>query len=60
MTIQSRIETLEQKHEQLEEELAALTQAPSVSDLHLSDVKRRKLELKDEIARLKSAATEQA
>jgi len=60
MTIQSRIETLEQKHGLLEDELSTLTQAPSVSDLHLSDVKRRKLELKDEITRLKSSVEEHA
>ncbi|MEL6734809.1 MAG: DUF465 domain-containing protein [Pseudomonadota bacterium] len=58
MTIQSRIETLQNKHEELEQELNSLTQAPSVSDLHLSDVKRRKLELKDEINRLRSTIPE--
>ncbi|MEM1039662.1 MAG: DUF465 domain-containing protein [Pseudomonadota bacterium] len=58
MTIQSRIETLQHKHGELEQELNLLAQAPSVSDLHLSDVKRRKLELKDEINRLRSTISE--
>ncbi|MEL6946702.1 MAG: DUF465 domain-containing protein [Pseudomonadota bacterium] len=60
MTIQSRIENLETKHGELEEELASLVQAPSVSDEHVSNVKRKKLELKDEISRLRSTLTADA
>ena len=55
MSISAHVEQLEQRHQILESELAALTTRPSASDEELADVKRRKLKLKDEIARLKAA-----
>ena len=56
MSLQSHIETLQQRHQALEAELEGLRQAPSVSDEKVADVKRRKLALKDEIARLEGTA----
>jgi hypothetical protein len=45
---------LEQKHRALEQELAEALDHPSTDDLKLAELKRRKLQLKDEIARLQS------
>ena len=56
MSITAHVEQLEQRHQNLESELAALVARPSSSDEELADVKRRKLKLKDEIARLKAAS----
>lgn len=56
MSVTAHVEQLEQRHKLLESELAELVASPSVSDTQLSDVKRRKLKLKDEIARLKANA----
>ncbi|EJW12472.1 hypothetical protein A33M_2044 [Rhodovulum sp. PH10] len=36
----------------LEQELSEALQHPSVDDLHLAELKRRKLQLKDEIVRM--------
>lgn len=44
---------LEQTHRMLEAELADLRQHPSVDDLQLLELKRRKLQVKDAIARLR-------
>ena len=55
MSITAHVEQLEQRHQILESELAALITRPSASDEELAEVKRRKLKLKDEIARLKAA-----
>lgn len=44
---------LEQKHRMLEAELSEMLQHPSVDDLELAKVKRRKLQVKDAIARLR-------
>jgi hypothetical protein len=43
---------LEQRHRMLEDELAEALQHPSTDDFTLSELKRRKLRLKDEMARL--------
>lgn len=44
---------LEQRHQMLEAELAEMRQHPSVDDLQLIEIKRRKLKVKDAIARLR-------
>ena len=56
MSITAHVEQLEHRHQILESELASLVSSPSTSDAELAEVKRRKLKLKDEIARLKSAS----
>lgn len=43
---------LEQRHETLEAEITEALQHPSTNDLQLAELKRRKLRVKDEIARL--------
>jgi hypothetical protein len=47
---------LEQKHRMLEAELSEMLQHPSVDDLELAPLKRRKLLVKDAIARLRQSS----
>jgi len=44
---------LEQRHRMLEAELTEMLRHPSVDDLQLVELKRRKLQIKDAIARLR-------
>jgi hypothetical protein len=44
---------LEKQHQALEKELAEALAHPSIDDLRLAELKRRKLQVKDEIARLR-------
>lgn len=58
MAIQARLETLEKKHGALEEELHSELNHPSSDDTTISDIKRRKLRLKDEMERLRGEMSE--
>ena len=53
MSIQSHLAELERKHQALETELADALAHPSVDDMTIAELKRLKLQVKDEIARLK-------
>jgi hypothetical protein len=53
MSMQTHLAELELRHKALETELAEAQQHPSIDDLTIQDLKRRKLQLKDEIARLR-------
>ena len=53
MAIQSHLAELERRHQALEDELSEAIQHPSIDDLKIAVLKRRKLYVKDEIARLK-------
>jgi hypothetical protein len=53
MSMQSHLAELERKHQALETELADALAHPSVDDATIAELKRRKLHVKDEIARLK-------
>jgi hypothetical protein len=57
MSTESHLSELERRHADLERQLAEAKSHPSADPLELSELKRRKLHVKDEIARLKSAAT---
>ncbi len=52
MSIQSHLARLERKHEALEREIEFERAHPGSDSLRLAELKRRKLSLKDEIARL--------
>ena len=54
MTIESHLDQLQKRHHALEAELADAVQHPSVDDLQIAELKRRKLVLKDEIAKLRT------
>jgi hypothetical protein len=56
MSTQSHLAELEKRHASLEHEIEEALQHPSTDDLALADLKRRKLQLKDQIARLKHQA----
>ena len=57
MSIQSHLAELERKHQALESELADALAHPSVDDMTIAELKRRKLQVKDEIARLKQGSS---
>jgi hypothetical protein len=54
MSIQSHLAQLEQQHSTLKQEIEQALQHPSTDDLQLVELKRRKLQIKDEIARLRT------
>ena len=52
MSLETHLSQLARKHEALEQELHDAMQSPSVDDLRIAELKRKKLHLKDEINRL--------
>ena len=54
MSMESHLAELEKRHRALEDELAEALAHPSTDDLRIVELKRRKLLVKDEIARLRS------
>ena len=54
MSIQSHLAELERRHQALELELSEAMAHPSIDDLRIAELKRRKLQVKDEIARLRN------
>lgn len=55
MSIESHLEALERRHEAISRELDDVLKAhPSADGLELANLKRKKLLLKDEIAKLKN------
>jgi len=53
MSMQSHLAELEKRHQALEAELSECLTHPAVDDLKIVELKRRKLQVKDEIARLR-------
>jgi hypothetical protein len=53
MAIESHLAELEKRHQALEQEISEALAHPSTDDLELAELKRRKLHVKDEIARLR-------
>ena len=56
MAIESHLSELEKRHQALEQEINEALSHPSTDDLQLVELKRRKLHVKDEIARLRQDA----
>ena len=54
MSIEAHLAELEQRHRALEAEIAKAHAHPSIDDLQIVELKRRKLLVKDEIARLQN------
>jgi hypothetical protein len=52
MSIQAHLAELERRHQALEAEINEARSHPSVDGLEIVELKRRKLQVKDEIARL--------
>jgi hypothetical protein len=57
MSIQAHLAELERRHRALEQEIADALAHPSTDDLKIAELKRRKLQVKDEIARLRQDAS---
>ena len=57
MSLANHLETLQRKHGDIERELDEAMLHPSVDDLLIVRLKRRKLAIKDEIEKLKSNPT---
>lgn len=55
MALQNHLSELERKHEALERQIQEAAAHPSTDDTKLAELKRRKLQLKDELWRLKNA-----
>jgi hypothetical protein len=53
MAIEAHLAELEKRHEALKLEISEALTHPSADDLRIAELKRRKLQLKDEILRLK-------
>jgi hypothetical protein len=56
MSLNTHLATLEQRHQALDQEVDSLHTTPAMSNEAVRDLKRRKLQLKDEIERLKDSA----
>lgn len=54
-TLRERLEELRREHRALDEEIAALAETPLADQLALRRLKKRKLSLKDEIARIEDS-----
>jgi hypothetical protein len=54
MSNQADLAALEQQHQALDHEIAEAQQHHATDDLKLVELKRRKLQVKDQIARLKT------
>ncbi|GGF04486.1 DUF465 domain-containing protein [Stappia taiwanensis] len=57
MSLQSHLVELQKRHSDLERKLEEAMRHPSMDSLAIADLKRRKLQLKDEITRLGGAKT---
>ncbi|MEQ8295092.1 MAG: DUF465 domain-containing protein [Nitratireductor sp.] len=57
MSLASHLEELRRKHGELERKIDEALAHPSVDDLEINRLKRRKLALKDEIEKMESPPT---
>ena len=55
MTVASHIAELKRKHEHLSVAVQEAQRSPSTDNLHIADMKKQKLKIKEEISRLQSA-----
>ena len=56
MSLANHLEELQRRHGDIEREIDEVMLHPSVDDLEIVQLKRRKLALKDEIEKLKTTA----
>jgi hypothetical protein len=56
MTMESHLAELERRHQALEKEIAEAATHPGTDTLSITELKRKKLQLKDEIERLKETS----
>jgi hypothetical protein len=53
MTIHAHLSELERRHRALEDQIAEAMNHPSIDGLKIAELKRRKLQVKDEIERVR-------
>ena len=53
MALESHLAELERRHQALKQELSEALTHPSMDDLQIAELKRKKLYVKDEIVRLR-------
>ena len=58
MALQNHLDELQRKHDALDRQLLDAANHPATDDKKLNELKRRKLQLKDELNRLKAPAAE--
>jgi hypothetical protein len=56
MSLQDRVESLKDKHAALDAALQAETRRPQLNAVAVSEMKRRKLRIKDELERLTASS----
>lgn len=56
MSLSSHLSELKKKHQTLSDAVEEAQRAPGVSDLHIAQMKKQKLRLKEEITRLSTTA----
>ena len=56
MAMESHLAELERRHQAIEREIEDALNHPGTDNLTLADLKKRKLQLKDEISRLKGVS----
>lgn len=59
MSLESHLAELERRHDDLERRIDEAQMHPSIDDLEIVQLKRRKLAIKDEIEKLKTESTVQ-
>ena len=52
MSLSSHLQELKRKHQPLSTEVEQAQRAPGVDDLHVAELKKQKLRIKEEITRL--------
>ena len=57
MTVESHLAELQRRHEMLKKQIEEAAAHPGTDGLEITEMKRRKLHIKDEIARLKPVET---
>ena len=57
MSLQNDVTELERRHQALEREIQDAMAHPSTDNLRVAELKRRKLQLKDEISKLKHSSS---
>ena len=58
MSLQSHLSELSAKHQALESQLDSALQHPSIDSVEIARIKRRKLQLKDEMQRIEGEISE--
>jgi hypothetical protein len=56
MSLQSHVAELQRRHQALEKEIQSARIHPATSDRELAELKRKKLQLKDEIEKLRTCS----